>query len=106
MTRIEQSGPQQFSLAGSTLAHFMPSLLENFQRAQQPPNTVTLVTADDPRHSPAFVNDKRPGALGRFHGTRSSGAVYRVGGAHTEQHGAGAIAHWDGPVAVVDSRGS
>ena len=59
MTRIEQSGPQQFSLAGSTLAHFMPSLLENFQRAQQPPNTVTLITADDPRHSPAFVNDKR-----------------------------------------------
>jgi hypothetical protein len=59
MTRIEQSGPQRFSLAGDTLAHFMPSLLENFQRAQQPPNTVTSITADDPRHSPAFVNDKR-----------------------------------------------
>ncbi len=59
MTRIEQSGPQRFSLAGDTLAHFMPSLLENFQRAQQPPNTVTLVTADDPRHSVAFINDKR-----------------------------------------------
>lgn len=59
MTRIEQSGPPQFALAGDTLAHFMPSLLENFQRAQQPPNTLTLITADDPRHSVAFVNDKR-----------------------------------------------
>jgi len=59
MTRIEQSGPQRFALAGDTLAHFMPSLLENFQRAQQPPNTVTSITADDPRHSPAFINNKR-----------------------------------------------
>lgn len=59
MTRIEQAGPQRLSLAGDTLAHFMPSLLQNFQRAQQPANTVTLVTADDPRHSAAFVNDKR-----------------------------------------------
>jgi hypothetical protein len=59
MTRLEQSGPARFALAGDTLAHFMPSLLENFQRAQQPPNTVTLITADDPRHSAAFINDKR-----------------------------------------------
>jgi hypothetical protein len=59
MTRIEQAGPPRFALAGDTLAHFMPSLLENFQRAQQPPNTVTFITADDPRHSPAFINDKR-----------------------------------------------
>jgi hypothetical protein len=59
MTRIEQSGPQRFALAGDTIAHFMPSILENFQRAQAPPNTVTLITADDPRHSPAFINDKR-----------------------------------------------
>jgi hypothetical protein len=59
MTRIEQSGPPRFSLAGDTVAHFTPSILENFQRAQAPPNTVTLITADDPRHSPAFVNDKR-----------------------------------------------
>jgi len=59
MTRIEQSGPQRLSLAGDTLNHFMPSLLQNFQRAQQPPNTVTFITADDPRHSVAFVNDKR-----------------------------------------------
>jgi hypothetical protein len=59
MTRIEQSGPQRFALAGDTIAHFMPSILENFQRAQAPPNAVTLITADDPRHSAAFVNDKR-----------------------------------------------
>jgi hypothetical protein len=59
MTRIEQAGPQRLSLAGDTLAHFMPSLLQNFQRAQQPPNTVTLITAEDPRHSAAFVSDKR-----------------------------------------------
>lgn len=59
MTRIEQSGPQRFALAGDVLAHFMPGILENFQRAQAPPNTVTLITADDPRHSLPFVNDKR-----------------------------------------------
>jgi hypothetical protein len=59
MTRIEQSGPQRFALAGDAVAHFVPSILENFQRAQAPPNTVTLITADDPRHSAAFVNDKR-----------------------------------------------
>jgi hypothetical protein len=59
MTRIEQSGPRQFALAGDTLAHFVPSILQNFQRAQAPPNTVTVITADDPRHSVAFVNDKR-----------------------------------------------
>jgi hypothetical protein len=58
MTRLEQSGPARLALAGNTLAHFMPSLLENFQRAQQPANTVTFVTGDDPRHSPAFINDK------------------------------------------------
>jgi hypothetical protein len=59
MTRIEQSGPQRFALAGDTIAHFVPSILENFQRAQAPPNTVTLITADDPRHSAPFVSDKR-----------------------------------------------
>ena len=59
MTRMEQTGPQRLALAGDTLAHFMPSLLENFQRAQAPPNTVTLITADDPRHSVPFVEDKR-----------------------------------------------
>jgi hypothetical protein len=59
MTRLEQAGPQRFALAGDTVAHFIPSILANFQRAQAPPNTVTSVTADDPRHSPAFVADKR-----------------------------------------------
>jgi hypothetical protein len=59
MTRIEQSGPQRFALAGDTIAHFIPSILENFQRAQAPPNTISLITADDPRHSAPFVDDKR-----------------------------------------------
>ena len=59
MTRLEQAGPQRFALAGDTVAHFIPSILTNFQRAQAPANTVTTITADDPRHSPAFVADKR-----------------------------------------------
>jgi len=59
MTRLEQTGPQRFALAGDTVAHFIPSILANFQRAQAPPNTVTFITADDPRHTPAFVDDKR-----------------------------------------------
>jgi hypothetical protein len=59
MTRLEQAGPQRFALAGDTIAHFIPSILTNFQRAQAPPNTVTLITADDPRHTPAYVDDKR-----------------------------------------------
>jgi len=59
MTRLEQTGPQRFALAGDTVAHFIPSILANFQRAQAPPNPVTFITADDPRHTPAFVDDKR-----------------------------------------------
>ena len=59
MTAMEQAGPARLALAGNAVAHFVPSLLSNFQRAQQPPNTVTLITADDPRHSAAFVDDKR-----------------------------------------------
>jgi hypothetical protein len=59
MTRLEQAGPQRFALAGDTIGHFIPSILTNFQRAQAPPNTVTLITADDPRHTLAYVNDKR-----------------------------------------------
>ncbi len=59
MTRLEQSGPRRFALAGDTVAHFIPSILANFQRAQAPANTVTTITADDPRHSSAFVADKR-----------------------------------------------
>jgi hypothetical protein len=59
MSRLEQAGPQRLALAGSVVAHFVPSILANFQRAQQPPNTVTFINADDPRHSVAFVDDKR-----------------------------------------------
>jgi hypothetical protein len=59
MIRIEQSGPLRLALAGDAVAHFVPSILANFQRAQQAPNTVSAVSADDPRHSVAFVNDKR-----------------------------------------------
>lgn len=74
MTRIEQAGPERLALAGNVVAHFVPSILSNFQRAQQPPNTVTLITADDPRHSVAFVNDKR--ALERW--TAFSGLTLAV----------------------------
>jgi hypothetical protein len=59
MSRLEQAGPERLALAGDAVAHFVPSILANFQRAQQPPSTVTFITADDPRHSAAFVNDKR-----------------------------------------------
>jgi len=59
MSRIEQSGPLRLALAGDAVAHFVPSILANFQRAQQAPNTVSVVSGDDPRHSVAFVNDKR-----------------------------------------------
>lgn len=59
MTRIEQSGPPRLALAGDALAHFVPSILSNFQRAQQPANTVTFNDPSDPRHSAAFINDKR-----------------------------------------------
>lgn len=55
MTRLEQEG----SLAGSGPAHFVPSILANLQRAQQPANTVTAILADDPRHTVTYVNDKR-----------------------------------------------
>jgi hypothetical protein len=59
MTRMEQEGPQRLALAGGGIEHFVPSILSNLQRAQQPPNTVTLILASDPRHSLPFVEDKR-----------------------------------------------
>lgn len=59
MTRIEESGPQHLALAGGGVAHFVPSILAGFQRAQQSPSTVTAVDPADPRHSVAFVEDKR-----------------------------------------------
>lgn len=59
MTRIEETGPAQLALAGGGIAHFVPSILAEFRRAQLSPTTVSAVDASDPRHSPAFVNDKR-----------------------------------------------
>jgi hypothetical protein len=34
-------------------------LLSNLPRAQAPSGTVTVILADDPRHSAAFIEDKR-----------------------------------------------
>jgi hypothetical protein len=59
MTRIEQTGPERLALAGGGVDHFVPSLLSNLPRAQAPSSTVTVILADDPRHSPAFIDDKR-----------------------------------------------
>ena len=59
MTRIEREGPERLALAGGGIDHFVPSILSNLQRAQQPPNTVSVILASDPRHSPPFVEDKR-----------------------------------------------
>jgi hypothetical protein len=59
MTRIEQAGPERLALAGGGIEHFVPSILSNLQRAQQPANTVSVILADDPRHSAAYVADKR-----------------------------------------------
>jgi hypothetical protein len=59
MTRIESQGPARLALAGGGIDRFVPSILSNLQRAQQAPNTVSVVLADDPRHSLPFVEDKR-----------------------------------------------
>jgi hypothetical protein len=59
MSRLEQSGPQRLALAGGGIDHFVPSILLNLQRAQQPANTVTNILADDPRHSLPYIVDKR-----------------------------------------------
>jgi hypothetical protein len=59
MTRMEQEGPQRLALAGGGVEHFVPSILSNLQRAQQPPNTVSLILSSDPRHSVPFIDDKR-----------------------------------------------
>jgi hypothetical protein len=59
MARLEQSGPERLALAGGGLAHFIPSILANLQRAQQPANTVSAALADDPRRSPQYIDDKR-----------------------------------------------
>lgn len=59
MTGIEEAGPQRLALAGGGVAHFVPSILSSFQRAQQSPTTVQAVDPADPRHSLPFVEDKR-----------------------------------------------
>jgi hypothetical protein len=59
MTRLEQAGPERLALAGGGLVHFIPSILLNLQRAQQPSGTVTAILSDDPRHSLPYVEDKR-----------------------------------------------
>ncbi len=59
MNRIEREGPERLALAGGGIDHFVPSILSNLQRAQQPPNTVSVILASDPRHSLPFVEDKR-----------------------------------------------
>src|SRR5262245_19744871 len=59
MSRLERAGPERLALAGDGLQRFVPSILSNLQRAQQPANAVNAVLADDPRHSPAYVEDKR-----------------------------------------------
>jgi hypothetical protein len=59
MTRIEQSGPARLALAGGGIEHFIPSILLNLQRANQPAGTVNAILADDPRHSVPFIEDKR-----------------------------------------------
>jgi hypothetical protein len=59
MTRIEKTGPERLALAGGGVDHFIPGILLNLQRAQAPANTVSVILADDPRHSAAFVDDKR-----------------------------------------------
>jgi hypothetical protein len=59
MTRLEQAGPERLAIAGDAVQRFIPSILSNLQRAQMPANTVALILADDPRHSPAYVDDKR-----------------------------------------------
>lgn len=59
MSRIERQGPERLALAGGGIDHFVPSILSNLQRAQQSPNTVSVILADDPRHSLPFVEDKR-----------------------------------------------
>jgi hypothetical protein len=59
MARLEQSGPEGLALASGGVDRFVPSILANLQRAQQPPSTVTAVLAGDPRRSPQYIDLKR-----------------------------------------------
>jgi hypothetical protein len=59
MSRLEQDGPERLAIAGSGLERFVPSLLSQLRRANQPPTTVTAVLAGDPRRSPQYIELKR-----------------------------------------------
>ncbi len=59
MTALERSGPERLALAGGGVDHFVPSILLNLPRANQPPTVVTNVLEGDPRRSPEFIADKR-----------------------------------------------
>jgi hypothetical protein len=59
MTRIEQSGPERLALAGGGIDHFVPSILMNLPRANQPSSVVSVALEGDPRRTPEFVGDKR-----------------------------------------------
>jgi hypothetical protein len=59
MTRIEQAGPAQLSLAGGGIARFVPSILSAMARPNAPQSSGGGFAQFDPRHSPEYVNDKR-----------------------------------------------
>jgi hypothetical protein len=59
MTRLENEGPRRFALAGGGLDRFVPSLLANFSRANQPASTVSAAVPGDPRRTPQYVEHKR-----------------------------------------------
>jgi hypothetical protein len=59
MTRIETAGPERLGIAGAGLERFIPSLLSNMARANQPLSAGAGFVAGDPRHSAPYVEDKR-----------------------------------------------
>jgi hypothetical protein len=59
MTAMERSGPERLALAGGGIDHFVPSILLNLPRANQPATVVSTALEGDPRRTPAFINDKR-----------------------------------------------
>jgi hypothetical protein len=59
MTRIETSGPERLGIAGAGLERFIPSVLTNMARANQPLSTSAGFVAGDPRHSAPYIEDKR-----------------------------------------------
>ena len=59
MNRIESAGPERLGLAGGGVERFIPSLLSNMARANQPLSAGAGFVAGDPRHSPPYIEDKR-----------------------------------------------